>query len=135
MATLAESLLRDLAEYPRDRAVVLALHGHLGAGKTALVQEIAAHLGVREHVTSPTFVLMKSYTAEHPAFARLVHVDAYRIASESELEKLGFRDILARGKTLVCVEWPERIPGLLPSTALHLSLEAKHPDARDIARL
>jgi tRNA threonylcarbamoyladenosine biosynthesis protein TsaE len=53
---------------------LLLLNGDLGAGKTVLVQGIALALGI-DGVTSPTFVISKSYKATLP----LIHVDVYRL--------------------------------------------------------
>ena len=53
---------------------LILLNGDLGAGKTVLVQGIAQSLGV-EGVTSPTFVISKSYKGVLP----LIHVDVYRL--------------------------------------------------------
>jgi len=53
---------------------LILLNGDLGAGKTVLVQGIAQSLGI-EGVTSPTFVISKSYKGVLP----LIHVDVYRL--------------------------------------------------------
>jgi tRNA threonylcarbamoyladenosine biosynthesis protein TsaE len=72
---------------PRDKALVVALYGDLGAGKTTLTKEIARQLGIKENVNSPTFVLIKNYKLKRsrfyvPCFTTLVHIDAYRFDSE-----------------------------------------------------
>ena len=43
-------------------ATVVGLYGNLGSGKTTFVQSIAKILGIKEHITSPTFVIMKNYS-------------------------------------------------------------------------
>lgn len=104
-------------------AAVLALKGDLGAGKTALTKAIAQNLGVEEHVTSPTFVIMKSYALTgHAQFHTLIHIDAYRVEDERELVVLGFPTLLSDPHTLVVIEWPERIAGLLPLRTVVVSL-------------
>lgn len=115
MDDFAEEVVRGLS--PSSRAVVLALEGDLGSGKTTFTQALARVLGVSEHVTSPTFVIQKSYPLAGQNFETLVHVDAYRIDSTHELEVLGFGELLVRPKTLVCIEWPERAGTLIPETA------------------
>lgn len=110
----------------REFACVIALTGELGAGKTALTKELALLLGVRDDVTSPTFVIMKSYPILiHRHFHTLVHIDAYRVESEDEMRVLGYADILKNSGYLVCIEWPERIPHLIPQDALrvHITLQ------------
>lgn len=58
---------------------VVVLDGPLGAGKTALTTGIAAGLGVRGRVTSPTFVIARRHPPATPGTPGLVHVDAYRL--------------------------------------------------------
>lgn len=124
----AEQLLEELiAHQESNTATVLALRGDLGAGKTTLVQSLASLLGVTEIVTSPTFVVMKTYTTTHLVFTNLVHIDAYRIDDESELNPLNFKDVLKSPHTLVCIEWPERIARALPEAINNILLTA-HPD-------
>ena len=110
-----------------DVAVVLALTGDLGAGKTTLVQQFARLLGVTDTVTSPTFVIMKEYETMHTTFEKLVHIDAYRIEDIDEMRPLGFSARLGEAKTLICIEWAERIAELLPVTTISVAL-GLHPD-------
>jgi tRNA threonylcarbamoyladenosine biosynthesis protein TsaE len=107
-----------------DTAIVVALSGDLGAGKTTFVQQIAQILGVTETVTSPTFVIMKSYETSDSTFERLVHMDAYRIEDDSELAPLNFSAVLAQPKTLLCIEWAERISTFLPVHTIKMDLES-----------
>jgi tRNA threonylcarbamoyladenosine biosynthesis protein TsaE len=103
--------------------IVVALAGDLGAGKTTFVQHVARTLGVTETVSSPTFVIMKSYETEDPIFSSLVHIDAYRIDESSEMVTLGLPTIITSPHTLVCIEWAEKIADLLPTGTVHLKLE------------
>jgi tRNA threonylcarbamoyladenosine biosynthesis protein TsaE len=112
---------RDLARSLGGRGLVVALVGPLGAGKTAFVQGLAAGLGVDPgEVASPTFAIASEYP---PAGGlRLVHVDLYRLASEAELEAVGFRDLLAPDIVLA-VEWADRFPDALPPDRLELRID------------
>jgi tRNA threonylcarbamoyladenosine biosynthesis protein TsaE len=106
-----------------DRAPVIALKGDLGAGKTALTKALARLLQIHEHVTSPTFVVMKSYAvAHHVRFTTLTHMDAYRIETNDELRVLRFEELLADPKRLVVIEWPERIKELVPAHAIMVDI-------------
>ncbi len=88
----------------------VALHGPLGAGKTALVQAACAGAGVREPVTSPTFTLVHEHRA---GGLEVRHVDLYRIHDPAELDELGWEELVA-GTALVFVEWAERASERLP---------------------
>ena len=100
---------RGLAEELRPDGCLLLL-GDLGAGKTALVQGLAAGLGFDpERIQSPTFTLL----AEHrgPAGA-LLHLDLYRVGAE-EILAAGFEEVLL-GAGVKAVEWAERLPFSVP---------------------
>lgn len=106
-----------------DGAVVVALSGDLGAGKTTFTQFVATVLGITEQVTSPTYVLEKVYQLQGQCFERLVHVDAYRLHEAHELEVLGWSDILRDPKTLIVLEWPEKVASIVPTNAIRITLE------------
>jgi len=133
MGGVASNLLRELASAPKETAAVITLTGNLGAGKTTLVQSIARALGVSEVVTSPTFVVMKSYQTTHAVFTTLVHIDAYRIDDVAELEVLHFKELLATQNTLICIEWPERIMNAIPNGPIEVSLDLNPAGTRTIS--
>lgn len=120
--TVARGLL-DTLPTNKKNAVVIALNGDLGAGKTTFVQALARVLGVIELVTSPTFTILKRYDTTHPDFTSLVHIDAYRLESETELGPLQFDDLLQDPNTLICIEWAEKIKNTLPTDTHILQLE------------
>ena len=114
-------------------ATLVTLSGNLGAGKTAFVKAAAASLGVSGVVTSPTFVLEKIYALpESVSFKRLVHIDAYRLESGTELPPLGFDEIMKDPPTLVFLEWPEKVADALPKPAAAISITATD-DSRKIS--
>ncbi|OGZ04993.1 MAG: tRNA (adenosine(37)-N6)-threonylcarbamoyltransferase complex ATPase subunit type 1 TsaE [Candidatus Lloydbacteria bacterium RIFCSPHIGHO2_01_FULL_54_11] len=98
-----------------EGATVVGLSGDLGSGKTAFTKAVAKILGVKESVLSPTFVLAKFYELSgHPAWSRLVHIDAYRIDEPEELPALRWEEIAVDPRNLVLIEWPERIDAGVP---------------------
>jgi tRNA threonylcarbamoyladenosine biosynthesis protein TsaE len=113
-------------------ATVVTLSGDLGAGKTAFVKAAARELGVREHVTSPTFVIMKIYPLHHQKFKKLVHIDAYRLKGEHHLHVLGWDDLLADSHSLIFVEWPEQAGSAIPADAIRISLRYSGEHEREI---
>lgn len=122
LEAVAVAVLPELAQKAKACAAVLALSGDLGAGKTTFTQVLARALGVTEPVISPTFVIMKGYALEHADFDTLIHIDAYRLESPEELAVLGFARILAEPRTLVVLEWPERVRELVPVDRCWLTL-------------
>lgn len=110
---LAEEFARAL---PAD--TTLALHGDLGVGKTTFVQGLARGLGVTDPVTSPTFNIFTLYKG---ASRTLIHMDAYRLESDREIDALMLEDFLD-SPWILAVEWPEKIAAWIPAHALHLDL-------------
>jgi len=107
--------------------LIIALHGDLGAGKTALTQGIAAGMGVNERVTSPTFTLINRY--EGAQAITLIHIDCYRLGEDEssatlEATNLGLEEILAEEAAVVVIEWAELVTQLLPPDHLSITLHA-----------
>lgn len=117
----------------QDSATLITLSGDLGAGKTAFTQATARTLGVLEPVTSPTFVLAKSYDLEGQAFERLVHIDAYRLAGGKDLGALDFVRTLGDPLTLVMLEWPEIVKDALPVADATITLKVLSDTEREIS--
>ncbi|MCB9811526.1 tRNA (adenosine(37)-N6)-threonylcarbamoyltransferase complex ATPase subunit type 1 TsaE [Candidatus Nomurabacteria bacterium] len=130
LESVAAQLATYLQSHQTDVASVVALHGELGAGKTTFVQALAASLGIAETVTSPTFLIMRSYKTT--AGRNLVHIDAYRVEAESELTVLGFEELLHHPENIICIEWAERIAGLLPKHTLQLTFALASDGVRTV---
>ena len=108
---------------------VLVLTGDLGAGKTTLAQGIAAGLGVRGPITSPTFVIARV----HPSLVcgpDLVHVDAYRLAGFAELDDLDLDASLEEAVTIV--EWGHGMVEQLSDAYLEVTLRGHETRTVDI---
>lgn len=101
-------------------AVVVALSGDLGSGKTTFTQSVAKILRVEETVTSPTFVIEKIYELTNQKFKHLIHIDAYRIEKSDELLHLGWNEIVSDPGNLILIEWPERVADIIPKNALKI---------------
>ncbi|MBU6426647.1 tRNA (adenosine(37)-N6)-threonylcarbamoyltransferase complex ATPase subunit type 1 TsaE [Patescibacteria group bacterium] len=119
-------------EKSADEATVVGLSGHLGSGKTAFAQAVAAELGVVEQVTSPTFVIMKLYDPKIGPWKKLVHIDAYRLEEGRELAVLGFEDIVADEGNLILIEWMEKVKEILPNNTRLIEFEAVGENDRSI---
>ena len=109
---------------------VVAYLGDLGMGKTAFTRGLAAGLGYKGRVTSPTFAIVNEYEGGR---LPLFHFDMYRIGSEDELYSMGYEDYLDRG---ICLcEWSENIPDALPAERVEVRIgkDAAHPDRRTLS--
>jgi tRNA threonylcarbamoyladenosine biosynthesis protein TsaE len=98
----------------------IAMIGTLGAGKTRLVQAVAAACGVpREVATSPTFVLVNEYRGTRPIY----HFDAYRLRDEDEFIELGPEEYF-ESDGLTFVEWADRVETCMPRERVEIACEA-----------
>ncbi len=108
---------------------VVAFYGPMGAGKTTLIRELAARLGVTDPVTSPTFALVNHYLA---ADGRGVfHFDFYRIDDLREAFDMGYEEYFYGGG-LCLVEWPEKVEELLPDDVLRIHINITGENSRHI---
>lgn len=107
---------------------VIVLVGDLGAGKTTFVQGMGRALGVREPITSPTFVISRVHEGERGM--RLIHIDAYRLASGHELDDLDLDVELESG--IAVVEWGDRHAERLAADRLVISIDALANDDREV---
>ncbi len=106
---------------------LIVLTGPLGAGKTVLAQGVGAGLGVRERVTSPTFVIAHVHRDGRVPF---VHVDAYRLSSVAEVDDLDLDASLAESVTVV--EWGSGLVEALSDEWLEVRIERHDDDARTV---
>jgi len=104
-------------------ATIVGLYGELGSGKTTFMKYLALNFGVSETIQSPTYVIEKIYELSEQPFKHLIHIDAYRIEKEKEMIDLGWEEIIADPKNLICIEWPEKISGIMPP---HIVIKFDH---------
>jgi L-threonylcarbamoyladenylate synthase len=122
---IAEFLLKKFNLSPKPffdktrdekRPLVFLLSGELGCGKTVFSRKIGHLLGVKEKITSPTFVIYNEYpippspslTRGDQKVGKFLHMDLYKITSEKDLEEIKFLDLFEEN-TLSCIEWPENM--------------------------
>ena len=130
---LGENLAKEILEFKTSSsAVVLALQGDLGAGKTTFLQGFAKGLGIKEIVNSPTFVIMKKFELKNNEFKYFYHFDCYRLNEAEEILHLGFKEIISDPKNIVAIEWPEKLGDLLPQNAIKISFEHLSEDEREL---
>ncbi len=108
-ALLAKTIAKEL-----KGGDCLGLIGNLGTGKTTLTQSIGKALGIKQAMSSPTFVLMKIYPVNKKGINQLCHIDAYRLTSMADLEAIGAKDYIGDPKTVTIIEWADKVVKLLP---------------------
>lgn len=130
-------------------ALVVAMYGDLGSGKTTFVKFIAKIFGIKNTITSPTFVIEKIYPiktynlSKRLAFNRtnkqknrnfdnLIHIDAYRLNSVEELKTLGWEEISKNPKNIIFIEWPKNIKDILPKNVREICFKFINENTREI---
>ncbi len=105
----------------RKYALVFALSGNLGSGKTTFIQGFLRGLGARRKTASPTFILFRRFMLRTPRFRNLYHVDAYRLKKPREFLKLGLGEIFQNPRNIVLIEWAEKLKNFLPGDSVKIS--------------
>jgi len=102
---------------PENR--VFVFYGEMGAGKTTLIKSMCKALGVTDNISSPTFAIVNEYKASSNT---IYHFDFYRLKTETEAMDMGFEEYLY-SKNYCFIEWPERIPELLPDSYISIKIQ------------
>lgn len=103
---------------------ILALSGDLGSGKTTFTKALGLELGVKESITSPTFVLMQHYLTNKKVSGKpiwLYHLDLYRTKGFSEVVALGVTETWGKPQTITVIEWSDKITKHLPKNSIFLN--------------
>ena len=108
---------------------VIAFHGEMGVGKTTFIHSFCDFLGVKSTISSPTFSIINEYILADGSI--IYHMDLYRLKSETEAIHAGIEDCLYSGN-MCLVEWPDKIPGLLPPDTFHCELLSLSDNARKL---
>lgn len=107
---------------------ILLFNGNMGVGKTTLIKEIANELGVDDITSSPTFSLVNEY---HGIQDIIYHFDFYRIDNEEEALDIGIEEYFYNDAWCL-IEWPEKIPNLIPEDATHIQITENADGSRTI---
>lgn len=131
---IAKSFLNKILKEKGGRkgALVVCLSGDLGVGKTAFTKAVGKHLGIKDKITSPTFVIMKKYAIKIKNYKFLFHFDAYRLKNEKELLYLNWEEIINNKEHIVFIEWPENVKKVIPLNTRFIYLSHKENGHREL---
>ncbi len=124
--------MNEIARYiaqELNRFQVWLFYGEMGSGKTTLIKEIGKVLGVSDAMSSPTFSIINEY--ETAGNQKVFHFDFYRIKNEAEAYDIGTDEYFYSGSPCF-VEWPEKIPSLIPSLHANVAIQVDNNTQRTI---
>ncbi len=121
---IIEYSLEDLPDVAKQiingvASKILLFDASMGVGKTTLIKEICKQLGVTDVISSPTYSLVNEYENSTES---IYHFDFYRIDNEEEAHDIGFEEYLDTDAWIL-IEWPEKVPNLLPEDTITLKIE------------
>jgi tRNA threonylcarbamoyladenosine biosynthesis protein TsaE len=121
------SIASEIISFAKDTRIFL-FYGDMGAGKTTLIKSLCESLGTTEPVTSPTFSIVNEYISTEN---RIYHFDFYRLKSQTEALDLGYEEYFY-SDAYCFIEWPEKIPDLLPAHYININIKALDDNSRQI---
>ena len=102
---------------------VIAFYGEISAGKTTFIKYLCQELGLDPTlVNSPTYAIVNEY--ETSGDQLIYHFDFYRIKDENEAYDMGYENYFY-SNNYCFIEWPEKIPNLLPENLLRIHIESE----------
>ncbi len=106
---IAVKIFNQFKKELENKCLIFALQGQLGAGKTQFIKGMGQNLGIKENITSPTYILLKEYNFQQ---GMLYHIDTWRMGTAEELKDLGFVKMIKPGN-VICIEWLEKVKSYL----------------------
>jgi len=107
---------------------IFLFYGEMGAGKTTLIKALCTELGVEGQVSSPTFAIVNEYAAKQ---GKVFHFDFYRLKNQNEALDMGYEEYFYSGEYCF-IEWPEKIPDLLPPNYTEINITAQNDGLRQV---
>ena len=110
---LAKKLARNI-----NPGITISLIGDLGTGKTTFTKGFARQMGIKDHVTSPTFKLISEYQGEK---YKLNHIDAYRMNGPEDFLNIGGEEYLLSKNSITIIEWGDLLNDILPPKTIRVN--------------
>ena len=108
---IAKDLWQKYEIFKGKRAIIFALEGKMGVGKTQFTKGLAKAMEIKDEVVSPTFILESEYDTPKEK-ATLIHIDTWRMQNPKELYVLGFSKRISEKKVLA-IEWAEKVANII----------------------
>ena len=124
----AKELWQKYENFAGKRAIIFALEGPMGAGKTQFVKGLARAMGIKQTIVSPAYDLLLDYSL-FPIPCSLVHIDTWRMISPQELADLGFAKRIS-DKTIIAIEWADKVKNVIrkySEDAIIIWVKIKYP--------
>ena len=112
---IAKKLARNI-----NPGITISLIGDLGTGKTTFTKGFARQLGIKDHVTSPTFKLISEYQGKK---YKLNHIDAYRMNGPEDFLNIGGEEYLISKNSITIIEWGDLLNDILPSKTIRVNFK------------
>jgi L-threonylcarbamoyladenylate synthase len=106
---VAKEIWQKYEIHQGKRAIIFALQGEMGTGKTIFTKGLARAMGITELITSPTFALENEYENKKE---KLYHFDAWRMENPNDLSTLGFENLI-KNKAIISIEWAEKVADVI----------------------
>ena len=115
--------------FAKNTPRVIELVGDVGAGKTTFIRGLAEGLGIKEHVTSPSFTISKTYAC--PDGKTLTHYDFYRLGDPG-IMKEDLEESIKKENNITVVEWGESVSDILPKNHIIINIVYNDDDSREV---
>ena len=112
---IAKKLARNI-----NPGITISLIGDLGTGKTTFTKGFARQMGIKDHVTSPTFKLISEYQGEK---YKLNHIDAYRMNGPEDFLNIGGEEYLISTNSITIIEWGDLLNDILPLKTIRVNFK------------
>lgn len=132
---LGRKIATDIVNFASgEGAVVIALIGDLGAGKTTFTQGFAEGLGIKKRLVSPTFIIVRRYELDGENFTNFYHSDVYRFDGNEkrEMANLGMDDLMSDPENIVLIEWADKVKEHLPKQTKFIYFKNMDEDTRKV---